>query len=336
MSTHSGISAALKIKVRTVALQWSNVWRLSRFIRQNCRESQTPVFIILTPALVHMAPLAVAVRSPDFQPIFLLNGVSKADQDWLIALVGDVPRIELKVSLTGNELSLVEHGTVIEYLFSASPRSFCIQDADCFVTDKEFFGKVALNEAEQCASGPFTKTLEKIKVPDSFLLFLNAPLFRRWRRQYGMIARSTRKAPKKLKNLMAKAGFDAGVYPEQKKGYFDTLQLYWILAQQLGVRFNEIPGAGMKVFHIGGTSYLQRETTELAHWDYWPMNVHYFNLRLLSLPKCARFRERFSLLTRLHGDSNSLLAKSPEYHRGWRHAEVERILAELNANGIYA
>ncbi len=336
MTAQPDIFRALKRRLRGLALRRSNVGRLRRFIWEGCGETQIPLLIILTPDLVHMAPLAVALKSPAFWPVFILNGVSKPDRSWLDSLVGDVKMFELKASLTGNSKSLIEHGTVIEYFFEASRHSFCIQDADCFVTDERFFADLKLNESEQFATGPFTKDLPQIKVPDTFFLYLNAPLFRRLRSHYGLIARTSRNVPKKFEEIAAKAGFPAGVYPEQKKGAFDTLQLFWILAGQLGARFKQVPGEGERVFHIGGTSYLSRETSDLAHWDFWPMNVHYFNLRLLSLPKCARFRERFASLTRLHGDCDSLLANSPEYRRGWRHAQVEHILERLNADRIYA
>ena len=33
--------------------------------------------------------------------------------------------------------------------------------------------------------------------------------------------------------------------------------------------------------HIGGTSYLKNSDYDLTHWDYWPLSVRYFNLRLM-------------------------------------------------------
>ena len=103
----------------------------------------------------------------------------------------------------------------------------------------------------------------------------------------------------------------------------------------MGSRFGVIPGAGETIFHIGGTSYLARTADDVSHWDYWPLNVHYFNLRLLSLPKCTAFRERFRSLYEWYGSPEALLDRYPDYRKGWRFAEVGRIFEKLECERVY-
>ena len=212
-------SNSIAASLRAGLLPAVNVGRLRRFFKGQGLAGRTPVFLVLTRELVHMAPLAVAVRGPGFQPVFVFNGVSLSDKDWLRDMVGDIPDVSLMVSLTGNPLSVLDHGTVIEYLLDTYRRPFCIQDPDCFVTDRNFFQSVKLDEAGQYAAGPFTKEISRncIRIPDTFFLYLNAPLFLELQSRYGLRARTTRQPPARLAGLLEKGGFPAGTYPGSSK-----------------------------------------------------------------------------------------------------------------------
>ena len=80
------------------------------------------------------------------------------------------------------------------------------------------------------------------------------------------------------------------------------------------------------IFHIGGTSYLHKSDYDLAHWDYWPLSVIYFNLKLLELPAGHRFRERFSSILDKYESSERLLELHPEFQQTWRYREMQTIL----------
>ena len=96
-----------------------------------------------------------------------------------------------------------------------------------------------------------------------------------------------------------------------------------------GVR--HLAGAGQSVFHIGGTSYLHKSDYDLEHWDYWPLSVIYFNLRLLELPLGERFHGRFAQILQRYGGSEKLLDTYPEFREGRRFNEMQRLLESIAA-----
>ena len=132
-------------------------------------------------------------------------------------------------------------------------------------------------------------------------------------------------AQEKIRQL----GYKPGQYPEQFKGYFDTLQAFWLLALAEGYQFKQIPGVGESVFHIGGTSYLHSSDYDLAHWDYWPLSVIYFNLRLLELPAGERFREQFREIFDRFESSDHLLILFPTFSDSRRFKEMQILLSHM-------
>jgi hypothetical protein len=329
----------IKNAVRDILLALINHHRIRRFLAPGEFPNRTPIFLVVTRDLVHMAPLAVATRHPDFAPVFVGNGISPEDESWLATMCPDTPVISLKASLaTGNPASMLDHGAVLQYLLELVPGTFCIQDPDCFIIQKTFFETIALDEKHEYAVGPFVRIAPNEvmpRMPQTFFLMLNAPLFRELRREYGLSARVTRIPDSRLVPLLAAGGFPPGHYPHQVKGYFDTLHMFWIAAEQLGRRFTVIPGAEETVCHIGGTSYLFRVTENLEHWDYWPLNAHYIHLKLLSMPACTRFRKRFAALIALRDTPEKLLERYPAYRNGRRFAQTRAILENLQAEKLY-
>ncbi len=323
--------------MRECVLRTLNVGRLKRFIKRECSPGKTPIFLVVIPDIVHMAPLAVSLRHPSFQPVLLANGVDRIDQAWLREMVGDIPLFSMQVSLKGNRASMLGHGTVIQYLMLANAGIFCIQDPDCFVTDMHFFETVALDDRLHYAAGPFATVSHRhpYQIPSTPFLCLNARLFRQLRSRYGLQAGATAVVPRRLVKILQNAGFGEGVYPDKKKAYYDTLQMFWIVAHESGARFKALRGEDESVFHIGGTSYLSSGTLGPPDEQLWRLNAHYFHLRLLSLPKCARFRQRFSHLFQEHGGPEALVSRYPEYAKSRGLRRACRILEALHADQLY-
>lgn len=309
----------------------------ARFCAELTRD-RVPAYIVVTPELCHLAPLAARNHPPAIQPVFVANGISMGDRAWLARLAPDVPIMPLRSSLRGKAASLLHHGLVIEHLARATPHAtFCIQDADCFVTEAPFWNSMSLDTSREYAVGPFQRSSEdgRPAFPETFLVCLNRVLMDRFCRESGITPAATPSPGSLAAALLARAGFPQGRYLELRKQYFDTLQQYWIAAEYEGYLYRLVPGAGESVHHVGGTSYLHRKFDDLAHWDYWPLNVHYFHLRLLELPACAEFRARFESLFEFHGSSRSLLEKYPEYATGRRRAESDRIINGTSAAALY-
>jgi len=313
----------------------------SRIARKACHElpaAKLGSFIVVTPHLVHLAPLAAMNHGATVQPVFVANGISASDIKWLKEMSRDTPVVPMRSSLKRESESLLDHGVVVDLISRAlGGRSFAIQDADCFVTDESFWKTLELDEKTEFAVGPFERRAEDERpaFPETFLVRLNGPLLARQRHDSGITAEATAKPSKAAREVMKSAGYGEGKYLEARKNYFDTLQQYWIASTLAGYVYRVVGGEGQTVHHIGGTSYLHRTFDDLAHWDYWPLNVHYFHLRLLELPACARFRERFRALFDLHITSAALLKAYPDYASGWRRRESDVIIEKTRAEERY-
>lgn len=328
----SGLSGSL----RRQALSYLNDGICARACR-TFGASALPSYIVVTPHLVHLAPLAARNHTARVQPVFVANGLSRADLEWLRDVSPQVPVVELRTSLGSNPDSLVEHGNVINYLARATASNFYIQDADCFISDPEFWTTMAIDTSTEYAVGPFVRAgeAERPDFPETFLLCLNRSLMEKYRRSFGITAEPTGQPRSRAKGFLAVAGYPEGKYLETLKDYFDTLQQFWVAARHEGFRFRLVPGDGTAVHHVGGTSYLFRTFDKLDHWDYWPLNVHYFHLRLLEEPRCSLFRGRFRAVIDFHGSSDALLAAYPAFAAGWRRRESDAILASTGAVSLY-
>ena len=311
--------------------------RISRRSSATLDAGRTPSYIVVTPHLVHLAPLAASNHSAGIQPVFVANGIGRADMEWLAEMRPDVPVISLRASLRGDSASLLEHGVVINHLASGSHDAFCVQDADCFVTDSEFWSTMRLDPDTDYAVGPFLRQGEgeRPDFPETFLICLNRKLMDQYAREFGITAEPSGRPRRRARRFLSEAGYPEGKYLETLKDYYDTLQQFWVAARKHGFGYRHVAGEGETVHHVGGTSYLHRSFENLDHWDYWPLNVHYFHLRLLELPRCAQFRERFRGLIEFHGSSTSLLAAFPDYDTGWRRQESDLIISRTNAAALF-
>lgn len=317
----------IPVALRAKTLSLINRSRISRAIENSGVTDTQLIVFIFTEELMHFAPFCIPETNGQFEVMLLLNGVSDESAYWLTSLFPETCMVRLIASLKGNAKSLLSHAAVLNDLLAVIQRPFVIQDPDCFVTDLRFFDAVHVAE-DEFAAGPFVKrpTDHDHILPDTFLLMLNSPLFHRLSREFGISAELITSLPRKAMEAAQTLGYQPGQFTENFKSYFDTLQAYWIVAQAEGKRFRLLQGSGKTVFHIGGTSYLHKCDYELSHWDYWPLSVQYFNLRLLEQPVNARFRMQFSSLFSTYAGADDLLKKYPEFRDGYRYHDAHAIL----------
>lgn len=317
--------------------------RLARINRRSLRKvldngkvrGRIPIFFIFTPDLVHFAPFCIEEDLDDFEAVIVLNAVSHEDELWLGERLPERPVVNLTASLRGNKQSMLAHGDVLNDLCAVCPGRFCVQDPDCFVTDRAFYAGIEFDPQRHFAAGPFSKsaTDHEHHVPDTFFLMLQGAAVQRTEERYGISADVTRKLSVAAVSKLREIGYVRGDFPEQFKGYFDTLQAYWLVSMANGLKFNKIPGDGTQMCHIGGTSYLKNSELDLAHWDYWPLSVRYFNMRLLENPALAPFRERFAYLKQMHGSADQMLIDYPEFLRSERYRSISTILKVIEEKG---
>ncbi len=313
-------------KTRAAILSRVNQARLRRGFAGIAADA-IPIVFIFTPEISHLAPYCVPVLDSRFTPVLVMNSVPASDIDWIRSIHPNLRLVELKHSLSRNSKSLLAHGDVLNDLFAIVPGNFIIQDPDCFVTDQSFWDQVQLTD-QDFAAGAFW---EQAKDPDhvlphTFFLMFNVNIYRAVASKYQINAGVFRTLPPSAAQTARQMGYEVGQFPHKFKDYFDTLQAYWVLSLAEGWQFRELSGQQERVFHIGGTSYLHKTDIDLSHWDYWPLSVHYFNLRLLEQDLGQRFRQRYGRLFEMYGSADGLLAANPEFSGGWRRAEIDGIL----------
>jgi hypothetical protein len=280
---------------------------------------------------MHLAPLAVLHGNPRIAHLIVGNGLSPGDVEWIRARAPGTPVLRLKASLQGNPDTYLSHAEVVRLCEKASRGDFCIQDADCFVTDPVWWNELQFGSNAAYAAGPFRKPIERIGgwMPETYLVLINKGGYRR-REAYG-VHPDISADPTPLGDRLRAQGIGEPFFPDAAKSYFDTLQKHWLAAVLDGEQFRLLPGADISVHHIGGSSYLTgRETTDVSHWDYWPLNTVYFHLRVLEFPRFARFRTRFGNLYERYGSPHQLLAKYPGFKHSQRFVKSEKILEIYN------
>ena len=313
-------------RTRTALLSRINQARLRRGLA-GLSAGTIPIVFIFTPEIAHLAPYCVPDVGARFKPVLVMNAVPREDVAWIRSIHPGLPLIELAHSLSRNSQSLLPHGDVLNDLFAVTPGDFIIQDPDCFVTDRAFWNDVKIGDHDFACGAFWEQTKDPAHVlPHTFFLMFNVDAFHAVAAKYQIDAGVIRSLPPRAAQKVRDMGYQPGRYPHQFKDYFDTLQAFWVLSLAEGWKFREIPGQQECIFHIGGTSYLHKADIDLSHWDYWPLSVHYFNLRLLELEHGGRFRKRYGSLFDMYGSADGLLAANAEFRAGWRRAEIDGIL----------
>lgn len=277
---------------------------------------------------MHLAPLAVHSRSSRTCHIIVGNGLLQEDVAWLRTQVRGVPVVSLRASLKNNAKTYLPHAEVIRLCEKASNFDFCIQDADCFITDAAWWDALRLQSSKEYAAGPFYKPIQKLEawMPDTYLVLLNKAAYRK--READGIRPDISPHANMLAKLLETRGIGQPYFPEAGKTYFDTLHIHWLAAALRGEEFRKVPGADQTVFHVGGSTYLTgKDCEDVSHWDYWPLNTPYFHMRVLEFPRFASIKPRFSNLFQRYGSPTKLLATYPEFKKSQRFLQTETVLA---------
>lgn len=293
-----------------------------------------PIFILVSPADLHFAPLAVVHRSHLHRQVLVCNGLSDTDIGWLREMCPDVPLLRLDASLSGNAASYLAHGKVIELLADCFREPFFIQDADCFVLDDSVYSGLKIPGTGHYASGPYWKKCPDWEgiLPDTFLVGIQPGSLARTLRSYGVNAGIFGAPPSKALARLRESGLDADWRPEAGNGkdYFDTMQLSWVLATLDRETFLDTALPGNSLHHVGGTSYLAaRPGQDLSHWDWWPLNTCYTTIRILEGGNWKQLRSRFEHLHQRFGNADRILSDYPEFLMSKRFMDTERIFAEF-------
>jgi hypothetical protein len=316
-------------KLRTIVLKTLNSLQFQHQAKASFRTKQNPpIFIVVTQSIVHLADKSASTLPNDLIPTFILNGINKEDTFWLRQRHPKAYYIRLQTSISGRNHNLVSHGEVIDLIARASTKDFCLMDADNFILDHSVLGEMNTLKEHELASGPFMKSHDKngAIIPETFLISINSQLIKKLKATYGVSAEVTRNPDPKAKRILREAGFPDGTFPEPTNDFWDTLQVYWCIAQHQGYTFRLVDGNTTKSVHVGGTSYLSQLSNDVTRWDYLPLAVHYLNLCLMELPEMKRFEQRFDHLKRFYKSPENLVKEHPTFMKSKRFEDVNRVI----------
>jgi hypothetical protein len=323
------IKAKWTTTIRRLALRTFNSAYFAIQMRPRLiKTANTPVFIVVTPNIVHLASRSALTLPKGIEPFFILNGVDEVDFSWLKKAHPIAHYITLKTSITGRHHNLVSHGEVIDLIARNCEKEFCLMDADNFLIDPDLFFEMQNLTSKEFASGPFIKDHDKNGniIPETFLVTINSQHFRQLRGQIGLSAVVTKCPKPSVSSILAQAGFTNGEYPEQQNDFWDTLQIYWCISHHHGFRFRQIENEPEKSIHIGGTSYLTQIGDDISRWNFLPLAVHYLNLRLMELPEMHPFAKRFQHLRNRYESASNLLSMYPDFKKTKRFRDVNLVV----------
>jgi hypothetical protein len=322
----------VKQKLRTFALRLVNRRVSSAFRSAIGTDDSLPVFIIASRPDYHLAPLAVEHDHKKIKSIVVANGVSGSRLAWLRRECGKAPVIPLRASFGKKNRNFLSHAEVVSTVNAMCRGDYCIQDADCFVTDTHWWSHILENFNNVYATGPFGKPFNDIpgQFPDTFLVRINRKRYIDVCKIFGVGPTITEQPSKAVRRELDNLGISQRWYPDFDKQYYDTLQLFWTAATLSGFEFQLLPGANQEVFHVGGSSYLTTgDIKDPRHWDYWAVNTVYFHLRVLESPRFVEIREDFTRLFQRFESSDQLLSEYPEYLNSGRYQLSTKLLSLL-------
>ncbi len=233
-------------------------------------DRRAPFFMFFTSGLLHWAAWSMRQVPPETNLVLLGSALDREELDWVErCLQRPFHHIELEV----------DDKTVWEFLFATNEHNFGWLDIDCFVLDPALFSALARIERDVLANCAFSfRSIGGLDVLLTYFLFLNVDVIRAVRAQvpvspctytYGK-SRAARipayawartLTPELVERLARVLPCDPEGRPKflTESRYFDTLQVYQLIANSLGYRLNNVRSLGWEasneVMHLGKVSY---------------------------------------------------------------------------------
>ena len=296
--------------------------RLRRFERCLSPASGKRFYVIVMPGTLHLLLPCLRLLPPDHDVVLLHNGSAHWERDLLRTTFPNHRAFRL-TTLPGSSIA---HGDVLTLLLRTSDRDFGVIDHDLYLFDPSLFDRLDFAD-DECALGLFGAESEATGLiyPLTHFLFFRTLVWRDLMTRHRVTARLYRRAPRRLRERLAKIGLEDGVFLKDYHEFFDTLTLLMALAYSEGWRTGFVPLTDADdAIHVGGTSIGLQQTKELG--------MVYANARFLELACNAPLRERYRRLTgkfRSSAEIRPMLPKTPETLRML--AVLDRLVARLGA-----
>jgi hypothetical protein len=237
---------------------------------QGLPDRRAPFFMFFTSGLLHWVAWSMRFVPPEINLVVLGSALESDELAWVRKHLGrPFHHIELEV----------DDKTVWEFLFATSEHHFGWLDIDCFVLDPALFQAMTRIEPDVLANCAFSfRSLGGLDILLTYFLFLNVDVIRAvearvpvspctYTYERSRAARVPAYAyartltPGIVERLAQVLPLDPEGRPKflTESHYFDTLQVYQLVAHSLGYRLNPVRSPGRKtsdeVVHIGKVSY---------------------------------------------------------------------------------
>lgn len=233
-------------------------------------DRRAPFFMFFTSGLLHWADCSIRLVPPETNLVVLGSGLDPDESEWL--------RTRLRRPFHNIDLE-VDDKTVWEFLFATTEHDFGWLDVDCFVLNPALFPAMTRIDPGTLANCAFSfRSLGGRDVLLTYFLYLNVEVIRAvsarvpvspctYTYEKSRAARIPAYAsartltPEIIERLAEVLPCDEERRPKflTESRYFDTLQVYQLVANSMGYRLNNIRAldgeASDEVVHVGKVSY---------------------------------------------------------------------------------
>lgn len=227
-------------------------------------------YVIAVPRALHFLIPAASLIQRHARIVFVLNGVSRTEEQALRDRFPAVPTLRLW-TLPG---TCWPHGHLLSVLLRSSGRDFGIIDHDFFLFDDTVFEQLRFAEDEfaVCADA-WRNAPTGSEVPTTHFMYLHTRRLQEVMRHHGVGAQLYKTIPGHLSDMLANAGFSMRNPPKEYQSFFDSFLMLSVLAVQDGYRFRKLDTAPEGWVHVGGTSMGRHISKDAVH--------HYVSSRFL-------------------------------------------------------
>jgi hypothetical protein len=236
-------------------------------------EPDRPLFcVIVVPDVLHFLLPALGLLAPHAQIILVLNGASKVEERALLDAFPEIPRCRMR-TLPGAPWS---HGQLLSRLIRSSPCDFGILDHDFFLFKADLLQAIEPQPQEYAvAATAWRNSAAGISFPGTHLLYLQVSPLRELMDSYGIDARLYRRAPRRLRAVLASLYLSDANPPKEYQSFYDSFTLLSALASHAGYQARCLTSRPDDWVHVGGTSMGLQISKDALH--------HYINARFIGL-----------------------------------------------------
>jgi len=209
------------------------------------------LYIIAIPGCVHILHICLYYIPEHTRVIVIANGLLDEEISW----ISEEPKVNRLIKLPHKMV----HSDVLDILFLSVRETFAIIDYDCFVLNQKIWDELFVFDPLCQGNAYFYIYNESLnlKIPFTFFLSFNAPIFRSLMQKYNIDSSQIvyKNLHFKVRKKLMDIKIDQDNMPETKKQYFDTIKVLQMLgiADGYPIRFQEY--TKNEIIHVGGVSY---------------------------------------------------------------------------------